>query len=58
MKYEKAKVTIIDLGEDEIIRCSGCTTTGFQNQDTCTGGNHKDKFSGCTNTGHRDHGGQ
>ncbi len=54
MKYEKATAIIIDLGEEDIITASsGCTTVIYQTEDTCTGGNHKGKYSECTNNGHR-----
>ena len=53
MKYEKAVVTMIDLGEEEIIRCSGCMTENYTTEDNCTGGNHKGKYSECTNNGHQ-----
>ena len=58
MKYAKAMVTIIDLGEEEILTESGCTTSGFQIEDNCTGGNHQGKISNCKSNGHKNHGGQ
>ncbi len=59
MKFEKAEVTRIEVEED-IITASGegCTSSASQIEDSCTGGNHKDKFSGCTNNGHKNGGGQ
>ena len=58
MKFQKAMVRFIDLGEEEILTSSGCTTTGFSTEDSCTGGNHKGKYSECTSNGHMNHGGQ
>ena len=52
MKYQKATVAIIDLGEEEVIRCSGCSTEVFNYEDKCTAGNHKTKYSQCTKGGH------
>ncbi len=53
MKYEKARVAIIQMEEEDIIVTSGCTTDAYLTEDSCTGGNHKDKYSGCTNAGHQ-----
>lgn len=59
MKYMKAMVEVIDLGEEEILTSSvGCTTTAFQTEDNCNHGNHKTKYSGCEDNGHMNHGGQ
>ena len=58
MKYEKAMVTIIDLGEDEVIRCSGCSTSGFIAGEKCGNESQYNKFANCTNNGHLNHGGQ
>ena len=59
MEYVKATVNVIDMNEEDIIISSGgCTTTANQTEDTCTGGNHSDKYSGCENNGHQNHGGQ
>ncbi len=52
MKYEKAMVTIIDLGEEEIIRCSGCMDAGQQFGDSCNSKAFK-KQGNCNNTGNR-----
>ena len=58
MKYEKATVTIFDLGEDEVIATSGCATSGFIAGENCGTQNQYDKFAKCTNNGHLLHGGQ
>ena len=58
MKYEKATVTIIEVSEEDIITTSGCTTSGFMTEDSCSGGNHRGKYSDCTTNGHMNHGGQ
>ena len=59
MEYVKATATVIDMNEEDIITTSGgCTTSANQTEDNCTGGNHQDKYSGCTNNGHQNHGGQ
>ena len=58
MKFQKAMVRIIDLGEEEILTSSGCTTSGFIAGDNCDSQNHYDKFADCTNDGHMFHGGQ
>lgn len=58
MKYERAKVTIIDLGEDEILTASGCQTSGFIAGENCGSQSQYDKFANCTNNGHLNHGGQ
>ena len=52
MKYEKATVTFIDLGEEEIIYTSGCTDAGQQFGDSCTTGGFKHQ-GGCTNQGNQ-----
>ena len=52
MKYEKATVTVIDLGEDEIITTSGCMDAGQQYGDSCTSKAFK-KQGGCTNHGNQ-----
>ena len=56
MKYEKAVVTMIDLGEDQIISTSGgisdeCDTTASKWMDNCNNTNHKTKP--CTNPAHK-----
>ncbi len=58
MTFEKANVTRIEVEEEDIITASGCTTSANQIEDNCTGGNHKTKYSECTNNGHMNHGGQ
>ncbi len=52
MKYEKAMVTIIDLGEEEILTASGCMDAGQQFGDSCTNGGFKNQ-GGCTNKGNQ-----
>lgn len=59
MKYMKAMVEVIDLGEEEILTASGgCTTSGFIAGDSCDSQNQHDKFYNCHNNGHLNHGGQ
>ena len=59
MKYMKAMVEVIDLGEEEILTSSvGCDTDGYRIQDNCNHGNHKTKFSECGSNGQMNHGGQ
>ena len=55
MKYEKAVVTLINLGENDIITASGgCDNTASQFaddwQDNCGNKSHQ---SGCDNKAHR-----
>ena len=59
MKYMKAMVELIDLGEEEILTASGgCTEAAFIAGDACGAQNHHDKYYNCTNNGHLCHGGQ
>ena len=58
MTFEKAEVTRIEMDEEDIIVASGCTTSGYMTEDSCTGGNHKGKYSECDTNGHMYHGGQ
>lgn len=54
MKYVKATALLINLNEEDIIATSGgCLTANFQQEDSCTGGNHQGKYSGCKNNGHQ-----
>ncbi len=58
MKYEKAEVTIIEFGENDVIATSGCSTSGFIAGENCGSQSHYDKFANCTSNGHLNHGGQ
>ncbi len=52
MKYEKAMVTIIDLGEEEILTASGCMDAGQRFGDSCNTKSFK-KQGNCNNHGNR-----
>ena len=58
MKYLKAVTTIYDVGEEEILTSSGCTTTAFIAGDNCGKQNHHDKYYNCDHDGHMYYGGQ
>lgn len=54
MRYVKAQAIVIEMNEEDIITTSGgCVTANFQTEDSCTGGNHKGKYSECANYGHK-----